>query len=170
MAKPLSLHIMQTAAIALDGVCLSSSYKNIRTKMHWRCAVGHEWWAQGQNVRAGKWCKKCNGKPVVTIDDMRAIARAHHGRCLSLRYVNIETKLSWRCVVGHTWKTTPHLVRMGKWCPQCGHQKKSEAMVATLAQKKGIVVTTHVSVRKQKRMRRTIRTSASVSRDRKSVV
>ena len=90
---------------------------------------------------------------LLTIDDMRVIAQTRHGVCLSKRYVNIETKLSWRCVVGHAWRTTPHLVRMGKWCPQCGHQKKSEAMVATLARKKGIVVTTHMSVRKQKRMR-----------------
>ena len=45
--------------------------------------------------------------------------------------VNIETKMSWR-----------HVSR---------HQRQSEAIVATLARKKGIVLTSNVSVRAQRR-------------------
>ena len=149
MNKPLSLHIMREAAHALGGECLSISYISIRCRLKWRCAEGYEWWSVAQNVRKGKWCKQCNGMPVVTIDEMRALARARGGRCLSLKYVNIETKLSWRCVVGHVWRTTPHHVRQGSWCHMCSNQRQSEALVATLARKKGIELASNVSVRKR---------------------
>jgi hypothetical protein len=95
--EQLTLAKMREAAEKLGGVCLSTEYKNLRTKMQWRCAQGHEWESQGQNVRRGKWCLHCSGKKRKTIEEMDAIAYSRGGSCLSRRYKNMSTKLRWRC-------------------------------------------------------------------------
>src|SRR4051794_36097445 len=47
----LTLAKMPEAAEKLGGECLSTEYKSLRTRMRWRCAKGHVWESQGQNVR-----------------------------------------------------------------------------------------------------------------------
>ena len=41
------------------GDCLSETYVNAHTKLLWKCANNHEWWASPTNVKSGKWCRKC---------------------------------------------------------------------------------------------------------------
>ena len=125
----LSLAKMQQAAANLGGECLSSDYVSLRTRMHWRCARGHEWEAQAQNVRRGKWCLRCSGKMRKTIEDMQALAQGRGGRCLSSTYTNMDTKLRWRCALGHRWKARPHLVQIGQWCPKCANKRLANAML-----------------------------------------
>ena len=66
----LTLAKMQEAAEKLGGECLSTEYKSLRTRMRWRCAQGHVWESQGQNVRRGKWCLRCSGKMRKSIEEM----------------------------------------------------------------------------------------------------
>ena len=54
-----------------------------------------------------------------TIDEMRRIAEARGGECLSRTYVNGSIRLLWRCVNGHQWKAVPESVKQGTWCPYC---------------------------------------------------
>ena len=122
--EQLTLEKMREAAEKLGGVCLSTEYKNLRTKMRWRCAKGHEWESQGQNVRRGKWCLHCSGKMRKSIEEMDAIARSRGGSCLSRRYKNMSTKLRWRCERGHRWMARPHLVKLGQWCPKCANANR----------------------------------------------
>jgi len=42
------------------GKCLSTVYVNASTKLHWRCAKGHEWWAKWAYVNERYWCSKCS--------------------------------------------------------------------------------------------------------------
>src|SRR5438128_11201609 len=93
--EQLTLARMQEAAAKLGGECLSTEYKDLRTPMRWRCAQGHEWEAQGQNVRRGKWCLRCSGKMRRTLQEMRALAASRGGLCLSPAYTNMSTKLMW---------------------------------------------------------------------------
>src|SRR5207253_645949 len=116
--KPLTLAKMQEAAANLGGECLSTEYTSLRTRMRWRCAKGHEWVAQGQNVRRGQWCLRCSGKMRKTIEEMRELAEARGGRCLSRTYKNMSKKLMWQCRQGHRWTARPHLVKPGQWCPE----------------------------------------------------
>lgn len=44
------------------GECLSVTYKNAKTKLRFRCQVGHEWEALPDNVFRGSWCHKCANK------------------------------------------------------------------------------------------------------------
>ena len=41
--RKLTLEICQEAARERGGECLSTEYRDIRTKMKWRCGEGHEW-------------------------------------------------------------------------------------------------------------------------------
>ena len=61
-----------------------------------------------------------------SIEEMKKLASSRGGVCLSDNYVNIKTKLEWRCLNKHTWKATPDNILRGKWCPKCaGHEKHS---------------------------------------------
>ena len=121
----LTLAKMQEAAEKLGGECLSTEYKSLRTRMRWRCAKGHVWESQGQNVRRGKWCLRCSGKMRKSIEEMDAIAHSRGGKCLSLRYKNMSTKLRWQCERGHQWMARPHLFKLGQWCPRCAISRRT---------------------------------------------
>src|SRR5438477_5125481 len=110
-AERLTLADMQQAAATFGGQCLSTEYMSLRTRMRWRCSAGHQWEAQAQNLRRGKWCLRCSGKMRKTIEEMRALAESRGGQCLSRTYKNMSTKLTWRCRSGHRWKARPHLIR-----------------------------------------------------------
>jgi hypothetical protein len=116
----------QRAAAAQGGQCLSTDYRNSRTKLRWRCAKGHEWEAALADIaNNGNWCAVCSRKAKLTIEEMRSIATERGGECLSERYVNLNTKLDWRCALGHEWRATPNNVKHGRsWCPECARNKR----------------------------------------------
>lgn len=59
----LNIEEMKEVALQLGGECLSSEYKNSKTKLRWRCAQGHEWEAIPLNVISKKlWCPICAKK------------------------------------------------------------------------------------------------------------
>ena len=43
----------------------------------------------------------------LTINDMRRVAAAKGGRCLSETYINNKTKLLWECGQKHQWEAMP---------------------------------------------------------------
>jgi len=53
------------------------------------------------------------------IDEMREIANSRGGKCLSNKYVNSATKLTWKCSKGHVWDATPNSIKRGSWCSIC---------------------------------------------------
>jgi hypothetical protein len=64
-----------------------------------------------------------------SLNDMRELAKAKGGKCLSTEYVNGRTKLIWECAEGHTWETCPENVkgtknRKGSWCLECSGNKR----------------------------------------------
>jgi nucleoside-diphosphate-sugar epimerase len=54
-----------------------------------------------------------------TMRDMQETALSRGGRCLSTEYVDIKTKLKWKCGFGHEWEASPRLLKAGHWCPDC---------------------------------------------------
>ena len=75
------------------------------------------------SVKNGTWCPVCIGKHQ-DIRDMHKLAEARGGKCLSSKYINNRTKLTWQCEKGHIWEATPHNIRNDHWCPECGGSKK----------------------------------------------
>ncbi|WP_449701811.1 zinc-ribbon domain-containing protein [Acidicapsa acidisoli] len=110
---------MQNIARYRGGGCLSTKYINGTSKLLWQCREGHQWQAVPNNVRRGRWCPACAGRPVVTIEEMREIAKERGGQCLSREYINNKTKLAWQCKWDHRWETTSSHIKHGNWCPDC---------------------------------------------------
>lgn len=119
-----TLEEYQAIAMSRGGQCLSAKYVNADTKLRWRCAKGHEWEARPIAVKRGDWCKRCwasknADKTRLSIPIMQETARRRGGECLSDHYVNANTKLEWKCALGHVWSAQPGKIRFGSWCPQC---------------------------------------------------
>lgn len=123
--KRLTLDEMQTIAKKRNGICLSKKYVNIKTKLLWKCHLGHQWMASPSNVKKGSWCPYCTKNIKLTIYEMKALARTHLGKCLSKKYINNHTRLEWECYSGHRWQAIPSSVKSGKWCPMCASNTRN---------------------------------------------
>lgn len=119
-----SIKEIQQLAKKRRGQCLSDAYINAKTKLLWQCEQGHQWWALPRKIRQGTWCPYCAGTAKGNIEEMRKLAVARGGKCLSHTYVNSATKLLWQCKEGHQWKAPPSTVKAGQWCPVCGGSAK----------------------------------------------
>ena len=135
----LTIEEMQSLAKKRGGKCLSKRYVNQRTKLEWECAKGHRWKAGGSSVKSGSWCLECSGSKKHTIQEMRALAKKHGGKCLSKTYVNLKTKLEWQCAKGHRWRATPSDVKhSNSWCPDCaGSRKLTIEEMCAIAKERG---------------------------------
>ena len=123
----LSIEDFQALAEERGGKCLSTEYVNQRTKLRFRCSRGHEWTATAQNVRnRNSWCPECaraekfgRSRRNYTIEDMKQLAEAKRGVCLSDSYQGVAKALRWRCQSGHEFQLRPHSVLRGSWCRKC---------------------------------------------------
>jgi hypothetical protein len=112
---------MHKLAEARGGECLSSEYIDTHSKLRWSCKAGHIWETTPNVIISGSWCPNC-ARQRITIGDMQTLAWVKDGKCLSLVYVDSNTKLEWICKEGHIWKTTPNSIKHGSWCPHCAHR------------------------------------------------
>lgn len=101
------------------GKCLSIKYINNATHLLWECADGHQWKAIPSSIKRGGWCPICGGSAPLTIEEMHRIADDRGGKCLSEKYINAKTHLSWECANGHQWSARPGNVKRGQWCAVC---------------------------------------------------
>jgi len=121
--KKLTIKDMQKLARKKKGECLSNEYINACTKLKWRCEKGHVWEAKPTNIRGGRWCPRCT-RVESALKRLQEIAKSKGGRCLSTDYVDVQTKLKWRCKKGHVWESRPTNIIKGHWCTQCAGLKK----------------------------------------------
>jgi hypothetical protein len=135
----LSIEDMRAMAQEHGGLCLSTEYRNLLTRLRWQCAVGHVWEAAPHGLRQyGAWCPQCaHEKLKLRIEDMHAAARQRGGECLSTAYVNNETRLRWRCAQGHEWDAKPLHIRLGTWCPACARPSYTIADMRSIAGERG---------------------------------
>lgn len=136
----MSILEMRDIAANRGGRCLSETYANARTRMLWECAEGHRWETTADKIKNKKtWCPHCAGCVKSDIDEMKELARARGGKCLSDAYLNTDAKLLWECDKGHRWKTTGyHIKRRNSWCPVCaGRQKLTIDEMMTIAHERG---------------------------------
>lgn len=54
-----------------------------------------------------------------TLKDMQELAKSRGGQCLSTDYVDIKSKLKWKCGFRHEFEATPRLILAGHWCNEC---------------------------------------------------
>jgi hypothetical protein len=120
--KKLIIENMHTLAKKKKGVCLSTEYIGSTSKLLWRCQKGHEWEASYRSVYNKSWCPVCVKSKKYTIQDMKELAKKKGGQCLSQKYINVQTKLLWKCESGHQWEDPPRKI-LKLWCPICTQRK-----------------------------------------------
>jgi len=122
-AKNVKLDITAFQEIAKNkgGECLSNEYIDLNTKLTFKCKEGHVWKALPKNIRHyNSWCPHCAKNNKLDITVFQKIAEDKDGKCLSNKYVNIQTKLSFKCKEGHIWEALPNNIRNNNtWCPIC---------------------------------------------------
>jgi hypothetical protein len=142
---------MKALAVSRGGECLSDRFVNFHIPLRWRCAQGHVWSAEPNNIiscgrKEGSWCPDCarerkHGRKrpeALTMDDMRRLASSRGGRCVSEFYINAHTHLRWSCAEGHSWNAQLANVRRGSWCPFCaGEAPKTLSEMQELAVMRG---------------------------------
>ena len=125
------LEMICDIARSKGGICLSDSYKNVSTKMDFRCKNGHEWSATPRGIIKGSWCPDCGIESMKKklqnkFDDIKKIITNRGGKCLSKEYKNTLTKLSVICDKGHSFKITATSLKNGSWCEICGIERAKE--------------------------------------------
>jgi nucleoside-diphosphate-sugar epimerase len=63
LTKQYTLSDMQELAKSRGGECLSKEYADLKTRMNWKCAFGHEWEATPKSPLTGHWCPECMPPP-----------------------------------------------------------------------------------------------------------
>ncbi|MDW5415486.1 hypothetical protein R6242_02740 [Iodobacter sp. CM08] len=70
-----TLEHMQSLAASRGGVCLSTHYTNVKTKMEWQCQRGHIWMAKADNLLIGHWCPQCAILSRITVPGSKCRAK-----------------------------------------------------------------------------------------------
>jgi hypothetical protein len=118
---------MRIFAEGKKGKCLSHEYINHNTSLLWECEKGHRWEARPNNVvLKGNWCPKCANRLLISIVEMKELARSRGGECLSDEIIKYRQKLKWQCEKGHQWNAISSSIRQGHWCPTCSYEKSRE--------------------------------------------
>jgi hypothetical protein len=115
------------------GTVLSPEYRNNRTKLRYRCALGHEWEAVPGSILVGRWCPVCARasrarfharRKSVVADRLARIVGAKGGRILAPGFVEFLQPLPIRCERGHRWSAPVQGIQDGAWCPYCRHERR----------------------------------------------
>jgi len=152
---PHTLDMMREIAASRGGECLSEKYLNSKGELRWRCAKGHVWLASANKIISRKaWCPHCAGKARLTLDDLRTLAAAKGGECLSDAYLSNHKPLRWRCSRGHEWSASASAIKNAEsWCPKCaGRCKLSLQDVRALAIGHGLVCLSSVYVNRKRQL------------------
>ena len=116
---------------------LSTEYINSKSKIKVRCSKGHTFEMIPNNIRSGRWCRKCYDRKTAlrkmdTPEDRQrklekleeVVEEMHPGsKIISTEYVNALTKISIQCDKGHDFEMTPANIKSGYWCRTCAAEK-----------------------------------------------
>ena len=67
--------------------------------------MGHKWFTLPSNIKNGAWCPECCANKKKTLDYVIELAGKAGGKCLSNKYYNQRTRMTWQCAKGHIWET-----------------------------------------------------------------
>lgn len=88
---------------------LSNKYLNARSKLNYICPNDHRHSISWDNWKHGYRCPYCNGRPIITIEQINEFFKKEGYILLTKQYRNNKQKLNCICLNGHkcniTWKT-----------------------------------------------------------------
>ena len=122
--KKLTIEDMKQMALEKEGKFLSQEYINGETLHEWKCKNNHLFSMRPDGVRQGKWCQECAGNAKGTLEEIQAIAFERGGKCLSTKYINVDSKLKFECKEKHKFSLVPYYLKKGQWCRDCKEKEK----------------------------------------------
>lgn len=141
------LELAQEHAAKEGGLCLSTEYKNAKTKMKWQCKANHIWEAAYDHVvNGGRWCKQCFLDESIIQDAYEQIQKRLKKEGKATAKISIEdkikghTKIEWSCENENhkPWFAEfRNVITKGGWCPYCAG-KFSQDEYLELAQERAI--------------------------------
>ena len=121
------------------GICTSTYYPYPKSPLAFKCDCGYTWSTTLSEIKRGKWCIRCGKKSMgkkLTLKDgltqAQNLAKSKSGFCLSDAYINIETKMIWKCAEGHIWKSSLRNIKTGRWCASCHSSNSTESVVRSI--------------------------------------
>jgi hypothetical protein len=92
--------------------------------LSWQCSHGHKWKARGSSRINGSNCTVCVNRKVETgFNDLATthpeLAKEADGWDPKTETAGTNKILSWKCSIGHKWKTSGNHRINGRGCPSC---------------------------------------------------
>ena len=77
--------------------------------------------------RRGDWCKICAGLDKLTLEECHEYAKNKGGECLSTEYINVRSKMKWKCKKNHEWEINFGAMKnQNSWCKSCFAKKNED--------------------------------------------
>lgn len=103
---------------------LSTDYVNAMTKLDYICSNGHKHSIKWNDWRTGYRCSYCYGNTKLTFDEVKVEVEVEGYFLVSEEYINIRSKLMFRCPEGHTFGMTFNNWAQGNRCPICAVERQ----------------------------------------------
>jgi 5-methylcytosine-specific restriction endonuclease McrA len=108
-----------------DCELLTKEYKNILTKMDYKCQCGNISSITLGNLMAGKRCMKCSGTPKFSFEHVRDTFKNRGCELLETKYEGIFTKMKYKCICGNISQICFNDFKQGQFCHDCAIGKRS---------------------------------------------
>jgi len=128
-----TIESMQQHAAMQGGKCLSKEYWDDISRLMWMCAKGHVWESPWHVISRGAWCPGCakeeakeerkKARQEKYLEALQKYSNEKGGECLSNEFIDIFTKMQFRCSEGHLFETCFLNIKRKSWCPECYKNK-----------------------------------------------
>ncbi len=120
------------------GGVILGEYVNTSTKLLIKCKNEHSWYCLPGQINHGYWCRACAGNcPIEAYRRLVRIVADREGEILD-DYINSQTKIRFKCKLGHIWETDPtNITNSGSWCSTC-NESHGERSVRQILSKHNI--------------------------------
>ena len=109
---------------------LETEYKNTHFLMKYRCNCGNISKICFNNFKNGRRCKKCGIKKIsekfkFKFEDVQQYFKDQGCELLEKKYINVRTKMKYKCSCGDTNYITFYSFQLGRRCKKCGILKQT---------------------------------------------
>ncbi|ARF12360.1 hypothetical protein Klosneuvirus_5_30 [Klosneuvirus KNV1] len=101
-----------------DCKCISTTYINSLTPLLWECSAGHQWEKVLSASQIHPGCMTCKSSKYKEdkYKEIKEYAINKGGECLSSEFIDMRTKIKFKCKREHIWEA---IVNMDCWCRIC---------------------------------------------------
>lgn len=122
LSKP-TLEKVRNIFAAEGFTLLSNEYKNTKSKLKYRCPVGHKHAMSLSSFKKGIRCPYCSGKAKKRIDFLKREFEKENYILLDSEYKNVHSDLNFICPNDHKDKISWNLWRRCSRCPTCAGKR-----------------------------------------------